>query len=55
MSEAKEQIFLTAVKSIDIPPRIPKGGQFVFEVNFNGKNSPWILNAPSEVSHMIVT
>lgn len=52
MTEAKEQIFLTTVKSVDIPLKLPKDGSYVFEVRHTGKTSPWILNASSEVSHV---
>ena len=52
MNEAKEQIFLTTVKSVDVPLKLPKDGRYVFEVKHAGKTSPWILNASSEVSHM---
>ena len=39
-----------AIKDVVIPQSPPKGGTFVFEVKFNGKEGSWILNAPSEVS-----
>ena len=39
-----------AIKDVVIPQSPPKGGKFVFEVKFNGKEGSWILNAPSEVS-----
>lgn len=39
-----------AIKDVTIPGSPPKGGTFVFEVKFNGKEGSWILNAPSEVS-----
>ena len=53
MSEPKDQIFLASVKNIEVLPHYPKGGDFVFEVKHSGKHSPWILNAPTHVSHMI--
>ena len=50
MSKARNQVFLMAIKDVTIPGSPPKGGTFVFEVKFNGKEGSWILNAPSEVS-----
>ena len=48
MDKPKEQIFLTQLKSVDVPSHPPKGGQFVFEVK--GKGVHWVMNAPSHVS-----
>uniref|UniRef100_A0A1X7TK65 Non-specific protein-tyrosine kinase n=1 Tax=Amphimedon queenslandica TaxID=400682 RepID=A0A1X7TK65_AMPQE len=47
-SEPKDQIFLTTVSAVEVPPKAPKNGSFVFEVRHSGKSSPWILSADSE-------